>query len=146
MRDELALARRISDRLYENDKAAQGLGIELDEVRPGFARLTMTVRPDMLNTYGVCHGGFIFLLADSASGYASNSRNQKSMASAVQIEFLASARLGDALYAEAEERILSGSRMFYNLAVFIQNNEVLAMGQGRLIQLGGDSVPEVEMV
>ena len=70
------LARRSAEAMFERDRASQGLGMMIEEVREGYARLSMTVRGDMLNGYGACHGGLIFALADSAFAFSCNSRNR----------------------------------------------------------------------
>lgn len=98
-----ALAERAAAAMYARDRATQGLGIELAEIRPGYARMTMTVRPDMLNGHATCHGGFIFALADSAFAFACNSHNRTTVASACAIDYLVPGRGGDRLCAEAIE-------------------------------------------
>ena len=83
-----ALAQRVADAMYEHDDASQGLGIRLEAVGAGWARMSMPVTEDMLNGHRVCHGGFIFSLADSAMAFASNSRNRVSVAQFCSITFL----------------------------------------------------------
>ncbi len=94
------LARRSAEAMFERDRACQGLGMVIEEVREGYARLRMTVRADMLNGHGACHGGFIFALANSAFAFSCNSRNRATVAAGADIEYLAPGRDGDVLVAE----------------------------------------------
>ena len=84
-----ALAERVAEGMYARDRASQGLGIRIVGVAPGTAELTMTVRGDMVNGHAICHGGFVFTLADSAFAYACNSYNANTVAAGCSIEFLA---------------------------------------------------------
>ncbi len=95
------LAQLASEAMWAGDRASKLLGMKIEEVRPGYARLSMRVTRDMLNGYDTCHGGVLFTLADSAFGYACNSHNQLSVAASCSIDFLAPARTGDALTATA---------------------------------------------
>src|SRR3989442_14825380 len=92
-----ALAEATAAAMFARDQATQALGMRIVEVRPGYARLTMTIRPDMLNGHQTCHGGFIFALADSAFAFACNSRNQNTVASGCTIDYLAPGQLHDVL-------------------------------------------------
>ncbi len=98
------LAETVAAAMWSRDRAAQSLDMRLDSIAPGSARLSMTVRGDMLNGHGICHGGMIFTLADTAFAYACNSDNHNTVASACHIDFLAPAREGDRLQARAEAR------------------------------------------
>jgi len=97
-------ARRAADALWAEDNASQGLGMELVGVGPGRAVLAMTVTAAMTNGHGTCHGGYIVTLADSAFAFACNSRRQRSVAQQCQIAYIAPARKGMRLVAEAVER------------------------------------------
>ncbi len=99
--DAQALAERVAAAMYARDLASQAMGMQIASVAPGRARLTMTVRHDMLNGHATCHGGFIFTLADSAFAFACNSYNLTTVASGCTIEFVAPAREGDVLTATA---------------------------------------------
>ncbi len=99
-----AIAKRSAEAMWAEDRASRGLGMALEAVGPGSARLTMTVAPTMVNGHGSCHGGFIFALADSAFAFACNSHNQRSVAQHCAVTYVAPARLGDVLIAEAVER------------------------------------------
>ncbi len=98
------LAQAYADRMWGGDAASRGLGMTLDWVAPGAARLSMTVTAAMLNGHGTCHGGFIFTLADSAFAFACNTDGTASVASHCAVSFLRPAMLGDRLVADAEER------------------------------------------
>src|SRR5262245_35632451 len=102
------LARRAGRALYEKDQAAQALGIQILEVTPGGARLTMRVRSDMTNGHAVCHGGLIFALADTAFAYACNSYGDNTLAAAAAIDFLAPGYADDVLTATARETWRAG--------------------------------------
>ena len=117
--------------MYARDRASQALGMALDEVRPGFARLRMTVRADMLNGHGTCHGGIVFALADSAFAFACNSRGVVTVASGCTIEFLAPVREGDELVAEAQERSLEGRNGVYDVDVRRADGRLVATFRGR---------------
>jgi acyl-CoA thioesterase len=111
------LAERCRDAMLARDRASLSLGIEVDEVGAGFARAAFTVREDMLNGHDVCHGGFLFTLADSAFAFASNSRNAPALALQCSITFVAPARLGERIEAVACERTLAGRTGTYDVEV-----------------------------
>jgi acyl-CoA thioesterase len=117
--------------MWERDRASQALGMALEEVRPGYARVRMTVRPDMVNGHGTCHGGLVFALADSAFAFACNSRGVLTVAAGCAIEFLAPARAGDELVAEARERSLQGRTGVYDVDVGRAGGELVATFRGR---------------
>ena len=127
--------------MWVNDQASQSLGTELLEVRPGFARLRMPVRAEFLNGLGSCHGGYMFLLADSAFAFACNSHNQRAVAAGAQIEFLAPPLLGDILVAEAIELHLGGRTGFYDVSVTDQNGRRVAVFRGRSASIRGEHLP-----
>jgi acyl-CoA thioesterase len=124
-------AAAVGEAMYARDRASQALGMALDEVRPGYARLSMTVRPDMLNGHGICHGGLVFALADSAFAFACNSRDVLTVAAGCSVEFLAPAREGDTLVAEARERSLEGRNGVYDVDVSRADGELVATFRGR---------------
>src|SRR6266542_2127754 len=137
-----ALARRVADAMYERDVASQGLGIRVERVAPGHAEVTMTVRADMLNGHAICHGGFIFTLADSAFAYACNSYNLTTVASGGAIDFVASARDGDVLAAMARERSVSGRTGVYDIEVTNQRGETVAYFRGKSYRIKGHVLDE----
>ena len=123
----LNIARAVGAALYARDHAVRGLGITLDEIRPGHARMTMIVRQDMLNSHEICHGGFTFTLADTAFAYACNSYNHVTVAAGCDIVYPAAGRLGDVLTAVAEERLRRGRAGVYDVAVTNQDGEIVAL-------------------
>ena len=137
------IAEAVAAALYARDAAARGLGIVLLEVRPGFARMTMTVRPDMLNAHDICHGGFTFALADTTFAYACNNRNQVTVAAGCDIVYPAAGRLGDVLTAVAEEKLLHGRSGIYDITVSNQNGVVVALMRGQSRRIEGKVVAEL---
>ena len=117
--------------LFANDRASKGLGMDLVAVEAGVASVNMIVRPDMTNGHGICHGGFIFALADSAFAFACNSHGPATVAAAVAIDFLVPARVGDLLTALATERWLRGSTGLYDLVVTRADGTAIAHARGR---------------
>jgi phenylacetic acid degradation protein PaaD len=136
------LARRAVGAMYDADAASQGLGITIDEVGPGHATARMTVTAAMLNGHGIGHGGYVFLLADSAFAFACNSYNQNTVAQSCDIAFLAAVREGDVLVAEATERALSGRTGIYDVTVRRSTGDVVAEFRGRSRTIAGTLVPE----
>ena len=132
-----ALAEEVAQSMYERDTASQALGIRILRVAPGHAELTMTVRADMLNGHEICHGGFIFTLADSAFAYACNSYNLTTVASGCGIDFLAPARLGDVLTARAAELSVSGRTGVYDIEVRNGRGEKIALFRGKSYRIKG---------
>jgi acyl-CoA thioesterase len=140
LEDPLALAQATGAAMYERDRASQGLGIELLEIRPGYARMAMRVRPDMLNGHLICHGGFIFTLADSTFAFACNSHNRATVASGCMIDFLAPAREGDLLQAEAVEQSRAGKTGVYDITVSDQHANRVALFRGKSYQIKGEVI------
>ena len=124
------LARACADAMWEGDEASRGLGMQLEHVAPGAARLSMPVRPAMLNGHGTCHGGFIFALADSAFAFACNTTGAPSVASHCAVTYLRPARLGDRLVATAEERQRAGRSGIYDVRV-VAGDDVVAEFRGQ---------------
>ena len=137
MSDPQSVAEASARAMYGQDGASQALGMRVLEVRPGYARLAMKVREDMVNGHQLCHGGLIFTLADSAFAFACNTYDLVTVASAATVEFLLSAHLGDELTAIAEERSRSKRTGIYDVAVSNQRGECVALFRGRSHQLGG---------
>lgn len=138
------LAERAAQALFASDRASASLGITIEQVRPGFARLRMAVRADMVNGHGMCHGGMVFALADSAFAVACNSHNAVTVAAAAAIDFLAPARVGDELTAEARELWRSKRSGIYEISVSNQRGETIALFRGRSHCAGGQIVPAAE--
>lgn len=137
MPDPQATADHVRSGMLANDRATQGLGMRIVAMGPGRATLEMQVRDDMLNGFGTCHGGFITTLADSAFAFACNSRNQMTVASGLSIDFLAPARKGDRLIAEATEVSLAGRTGVYDVNVRNQDNVPVAVFRGRSYAMKG---------
>ena len=124
------VARLSADAIWAEDHASRGLGMVLDKVGPGLAVMTMTVTERMVNGLGICHGGFIFALADSTMAFASNSRNQRNVASNCQIVFLAPARIGMTLRAEACEQHAAERTSIYDVTVRSPEGATIAEFRG----------------
>ena len=137
MDERQALAELATKTMFERDPASQALGMALAEVRPGYARMSMPIRQDMLNGHQICHGGYIFMLADSAFAFACNSHNHATVAAGCNIEFLAAGKLGDLLTAEAMEQTLSGKTGVYDVKVSNQEGRTVALLRGKSHRIGG---------
>jgi acyl-CoA thioesterase len=139
--DAQTLAEAACKSMYDADACTRGLGMRVEAVGPGYARLSMTVRPDFLNGHRTCHGGLIFTLADSAFAFACNSHNHNTVAAGCSIEFLRPAHGGDVLTAEATEQVLSGRHGVYDVRVSNQTGEPVAMFRGKSAQIRGHVIP-----
>ncbi len=137
MDDLQALAELAGKTMFERDPASQALGMKLDAISPGYARMTMAVREDMLNGHRTCHGGYIFMLADSAFAFACNSHNHNTVGAGCTIEYLAPGRLGDLLVAEAVEQALSGKTGVYDVKLSNQDGRTVALLRGKSHRIGG---------
>src|SRR5437762_6200601 len=135
-----ALAERVGAAMFARDRASQALGMALLAIRPGYARMSMTVRADMVNGHDICHGGLIFTLADSTFAFACNSHNHVTVAAGCTIEFLAPARLGDTLIATGEERAQSGRSGVYDIRVENQDGVLGALFRGKSARIKGHVV------
>jgi len=136
-----ALAEAAGAAMFARDTASKGLGMELVEIRPGYARMTMRVRADMLNGHLSCHGGFIFALADSAFAFACNSHNLVTVGAGCTIDYLAPGRQDDMLTAEAVERALAGKTGIYDVNVTNQEGRLIATFRGKSHRIGGEVTP-----
>ncbi|KQY16506.1 phenylacetic acid degradation protein [Massilia sp. Root133] len=138
--DAQALAELAGKTMYERDPASQALGMTLDAIRPGYARMRMRVREDMLNGHGTCHGGYIFMLADSAFAFACNSHNFNTVGAGCTIDYLAPGRAGDVLVAEAVEQALAGKTGVYDVVVTDQDGRKVALFRGKSHRVAGHVV------
>jgi len=127
--------------LLAGDEASRSLGMRLEDVKPGSACLRMMVRPDMVNGHGICHGGIVFALADSAFAVACNTYNAVTVAAAAAIDFLAPVRVNDELSAQARELWRSKRSGIYEIVVSNQRGEPVALFRGRSHSTGGQIVP-----
>lgn len=130
-------AELVRERMYANDAAVRGLGMDVTEVAPGQATVTMTVRADMLNGHAICHGGFLATLCDTAFAYACNSYNELTVASGFAIELVAPAREGDLLTARSVELSKAGRTGVYDSEITNQRGERIAMFRGRSYTIKG---------
>ena len=136
------LARRVGESMYAADEASKDtMGMELLACQPGRASMRMVVRPLHLNGHKICHGGFIFTLADSTFAYACNSRNHATVANGCSIEFLRPAHEGDVLTAEGVEQTLSGRHGIYDIRVSNQKGQAVALFRGKSTQISGTVIP-----
>jgi len=132
-----ALAEQIADIIDREDNASRWMGMRRLETRPGYARLSMRVKEQMVNGQKVCHGGIIFSLADSSFGYACNSHGQHALAASCAIDFLAPAALGDELVAEAQESAHVGRTRIYDVRVTNQDGKLIALFRGKSATIRG---------
>lgn len=135
-----SLAEATAAAMWTRDRAAQALGMRIDAVRPGYARLAMAVRPDMVNGHHICHGGMIFSLADTAFAYACNSYNKNTVASACHIDFLAPGKEGEMLEAEAIEQSQSGRTGVYDVTVRSASGRTIALFRGKSYRISGEVI------
>jgi len=127
--DPQALAERSAAAMWENDLASRHLGIQIDHVAPGQATARMVVRDTMINGHNICHGGYVFLLADTAFAFACNTYGPVTVAAACDVAFLGPAHLGDELIAQATERHRAGRSGIYDVTVR-RANTVIAEFRG----------------
>jgi acyl-CoA thioesterase len=133
--DPVEIARASAGAMFADDLASQQAGIEVKEIAPGRATATMTVSERMINGHEICHGGYIFLLADTAFALACNTYGAPTVAQACDVVFIKPARLGDALTATATERLRFGRNGVYDVTVR-DGSDVVAEFRGRSRQLG----------
>jgi len=131
------IAQQIGRAIEEGDKAARALGVRLREIRPGYARMELTVHAGMLNAAGTCQGGVLFTLADTAFACACNSHNELTVAAGCSIEFLLPARVGDVLAAEASEQALIKRSGVYDVTIKKQDGTLIAVFRGKSHRIGG---------
>jgi len=128
--DPQALAERSAAAMYDADRASQHLDIRIEQVAPGRATARMQVRDTMINGHDICHGGYVFLLADTAFAFACNTYGPVTVAAACDVVFLGPARLGDELIAEATERHRFGRSGIYDVTVRRPDATVIAEFRG----------------
>ncbi|MEP3277742.1 MAG: hydroxyphenylacetyl-CoA thioesterase PaaI [Stappiaceae bacterium] len=138
--DPQALAEAASDAMWAGDKASKGMGMQREHVGPGEARLSMIVTEAMANGHGMCHGGYIFSLADSAFAFACNSYNQNTLAQHCAISFLVPAAIGDRLTATASERHREERSGIYDVAVSRADGTLIAEFRGHSRTIKGTHI------
>jgi acyl-CoA thioesterase len=126
--------------MWAEDRASQNAGLVIGDIGAGYAVLTMFVREGHLNGLGVCHGGYIFLLADSAMAFASNSHNHMALAAAASIDFVRPARLGDELIATAREELVGPRVGLTSVDVRCRDGSLIASFHGRTSRNGAQVV------
>lgn len=132
--DQLAV--QVVNKMMEHDAFSQWLGIEVLEVKEGYSRIQMTLRDEMLNGFGVIHGGITFSLADSAFAFACNNRNNLSMALDVSITFTKAGAPGNVLIAEAREVHNGRSTGLYLISITNQAGQSVAVFKGTCFRTG----------
>ena len=135
-------AERAAEVMWARDAASQSMGLTIHEVGPGRAVLSMEVQAHHLNGHQICHGGFIFTLADSSFAFACNSYNQLTVAQENQITFLAPAKLGERLTATAEEQARTGRSGVYDVTVTGADGRKVALMRGLSRTVKGQHFPE----
>ncbi|MEM5520579.1 hydroxyphenylacetyl-CoA thioesterase PaaI [Sulfitobacter sp. AS59] len=128
--------------MWATDKASQNLGMRIDHIAPGKAHLSMTVADNMLNGHGICHGGYIFTLADSAFAFACNSYNQLVVAQQNQITYLAPGKSGERLLAKAIEQSKTGRSGVYDVTVTGEDGRIIALFRGLSRSIKGQHFEE----
>ena len=136
MSDSNKLATRVVDHMMENDLFSQWLGIEVLEVIEGYSKIKMIVRKEMINGFGIVHGGIAFSLAASAFAFACNNRNNLSVALATSINFTRPVHVGDILTAEAKEVHNGKSTGLYQISITNQNAHLVAVFKGTCFRTG----------
>lgn len=137
---ERDLARRSADAMFANDQATQAMGMRVEEMGPGYSRVSMRVRKDMLNGFATCHGGVLFTLADSAFAFSCNSRNDATVAAGCSIEFLRPVREHEQLIAISRERVLWGRTGIYDVTVIDEAGQPVAVFRGRSARVKGEVI------
>jgi acyl-CoA thioesterase len=130
------IAREVVDHMMDHDAFSQWLGIEVLEITEGYSRISMTIRKEMVNGFGIVHGGVPFAFADSAFAFACNNRNNLSVALDVTISFMKAMHIGDVLTAEAKEIHNGRSTGVYLITIHNQKNEQVALFKGTCFRTG----------
>jgi acyl-CoA thioesterase len=131
------LASKVAHAMLAAEGTGPAWGIKIEEARAGYARLSMPLRPDMLNGHRIAHGGMVFALADTAFAYVCNGRNEKTVAAQASIVFLGSAQEGDNLVAEAEEVATAGRSGVTRVSVRTSDGGPIAEFTGYSRTIGG---------
>ena len=124
------LAGNVVAHMMKHDLFSQWLGIHILEVKEGYSKIKMTVRPEMINGFGIVHGGIAFSLADSAFAFACNNRNNLSVALDTAINFTKPVHVDDVLIAEAKELHNGKSTGLYHITITNQKDHVVALFKG----------------
>ena len=138
--DHDELAAKVAHSMLAAEGTGPAWGIIIEEAREGYARLSMTLRADMLNGHGIAHGGMVFALADTAFAYVCNGRNEKTVAAQASIVFLGSAQEGETLVAEAQEVAAAGRGGVTRVAVRTSDGSAVAEFTGYSRTIGGEVI------
>ena len=130
MAEKNELAKRVVEKMMQDDLFSQWLGIEVLQIKEGYSKIKMLVRNEMINGLGIVHGGIAFSLADSAFAFACNNRNNLSVALDTSINFLKPVHINDVLIAEAKEIHNGRSTGLYQIAITNQNDHIVALFKG----------------
>lgn len=136
----LALATEVGAAMFAKDRIGHRLGMRVEAIRPGYARLVMQVSADMINGHDICHGAFTFALADTACAYACNSHNHNALSQALNIVFLSPARLGETLVGEAVESARAGRTLTYEITIKSGDERMVAVAQAQCRMVSGQMV------
>lgn len=123
-------AQQVVTHMMQHDLFSQWLGIEVLQIKEGYSKIQMTVRPEMINGFGIVHGGIAFSLADSCFAFACNNRNVLSVALDTSINFTKPVHVGDVLTAEAKEIHNGKSTGLYHITISNQQQHVVALFKG----------------
>ncbi len=136
MTDQDTFAKQVVAHMMEHDRFSQWLGITVLDIKEGYSKIQMTIREEMLNGFGIVHGGIAFSLADSAFAFACNNRNNLSVALDTSINFTKPTHPGDTLTAEAKEIHNGRSTGLYQITITNQHNEPVAHFKGNCFRTG----------
>lgn len=139
------VAKRSAEAMWAADEASRNLGVKLEEVAPGRACLSMPVQEHMTNGHGICHGGYMFMLADSAFAFACNSYNEITVAADCQITFWRPVKVGETLTALAQEIYRSGRNGVYDVRVSNEDGDTVALFRGRSRTIGGKLYDDAQL-
>jgi acyl-CoA thioesterase len=134
-------ANKVVGHMMEHDLFSQWLGIEILEIKDGYSKIKMTVRKEMINGFGIVHGGIAFSLSDSAFAFACNNRNNLSVALDTSINFTKPVHVGDILTAEAKELHNGKSTGLYHITVTNQRDHIVALFKGTCFRTNKTLIP-----
>lgn len=144
--DAVNVAEQVGKAMQTKDQVGKRLGMRIEEIRPGYARIAMDVGEEMINGHDICHGCYLFALADTACAYACNSYNQNTLSQALNIVFMSPAALGSTLVAEAVESAHSGRTGTYEIKVTGHKARVVAVAQAQCRSVSGRMVEALPLL
>lgn len=136
MTEQDKIATSVVSHMMDHDAFSQWMGITVLEIKEGYSRIKMTIRQEMVNGFGIVHGGIPFSLADSAFAFACNNRNNLSVALDVTITFTKAVNVGDEITAEAKEVHNGRSTGVYLISIMNQKNEQVGLFKGTCFRTG----------